>query len=169
MNRSTLVYALMFSLTVNVAAAVAVASTLWRREARAEISSYGSKPIAKFVQEDLNLDAKVTVQILALLDRTRSEVDQLRGVMSSRRSEMIRLVAAGQTEKEALTAKVDEITLIHGQVRKKTVLTLLTISESLDHQRRERFGKYLEERAAACGHGGRGSGRWPLWDLRGER
>ncbi len=149
MRRKTLIYVLTFSLALNGATAVAFVFFWWQNQTLAALS-LGQKPIRSFLQQDMNLTTEQLRGILGDIDRNKQEVTALRGLMDSKRVEMIGLICAAPVNKDAVTTKMDEVSHIQGKIRSAAVTTVITILESLPPESRDTFRAYLQARGRAC-------------------
>ncbi len=149
MRRKWLIYLLTFSLALNGATVAAFIFSWWQSQTLAA-ASVGQKSIKSFLQEDLSLRGEQSSRILNQIDRSKQEAAALRTLMVSKQSEMISLITAIPVNKDAVTAKMDEITRIQCQIRSAAVETIIAILESLPPESRDKFGAYLQARGRAC-------------------
>lgn len=149
MRRKWLIYLLTFSLALNGATVAAFIFSWWQNQTLAAVS-VGQKSIKSFLQEDLSLRSEQSSQILNQIDRSKQEAAALRALIGSKRSEMISLITAIPVNKDAVAAKMDEITRIQCQIRSAAIKTIIAILESLPPESRDKFGAYLQARGRAC-------------------
>jgi Spy/CpxP family protein refolding chaperone len=168
-NRTVLVSILAFSLALNVATALTLCFSLWKGQAQAAEIALGQKPMRKFLQEDLTLSGDRAAHLLKMVDQKRSGLQELRRALESARSEMMDLVSAPSVDWSAVSAKVEAMNRIQGEIRYETVRTIADISGSLSPEDRKRFGAYLQARACVCGPSGPGFGKGPFGDPKADR
>jgi Spy/CpxP family protein refolding chaperone len=149
MRRKWLIYLLTFSLALNGATAAAFVFFWWQSRTPAAVS-LGQKPIRSFLKEDLNLTNERSSQILGQIDQSKREVAALRGLMDSKRTEMISLITSAPVNKDVVETKVGEINHIQGKIRLAAVKTVITILESLPRESRDKFKAYLQTRGRIC-------------------
>jgi len=149
MRKKWVIYVLTFSVALNAATATAFLLSWWHNQTLAAIS-LGQKPVKVFLQEDLNLTGEQSRQILGQIDRSKQEVAALRGLMDSKRAEMIGLIASTPANKDAVETKMEEVSRIQGQIRSAAVATVITILDTLPPEAKDKFRAYLQARGRAC-------------------
>jgi len=142
-------YVLTFSVALNVATAAAFLLSWWHNQTLAAIS-LGQKPVKVFLQEDLNLTSEQSQQIMGHIDRSKQEAAALRGLMDSKRAEMIGLITSTPVNKDAIETKMQEVSRIQGKIRSAAVTTVTTILETLPPEAKDKFRAYLQARGRAC-------------------
>ena len=159
MKRTPLIYLLIFSLALNGAAAGTLVFSLWKNQAYAKGITFAQKPVMHFLREDLSLTAEQTSRVLEQIEHTKPQFVQLRNLMDSNRSEMMRLISTTPVNMAAVESKVSEINRIQGEIRLVAVGTVIKIVESLPPEAKSKFGAYLQERGRICDGCGPGTGR----------
>jgi Spy/CpxP family protein refolding chaperone len=149
MRKKWLIYLLTFSLALNGATAFAFIFFWWQSPSLAAVS-LGQKPIRNFLQEDMNLTNEQSNKILVHIDRSKQQVATLRGLMDSKRAEMIDLICSPPINKKAVALKMEEINGIQREIRSTAVKTVITILEALPPESRNKFGAFLQARGRAC-------------------
>ena len=149
MRRNVLTYLLIFSLALNGATAAAFLFFWWQNRSEAAVS-LDQKPIQSFLQEDMNLTTEQSNRILGRIDQSKQEVAALRGLMASKRAEMISLICSVPINKDAVAAKMNQINHVQRNIRSAAVKTVITILESLPPESRGKFRAYLQARGRAC-------------------
>ena len=149
MRRKWLIYLLTFSLAVNGATAIAFVFFQWQSQTSAAVS-LGQKPIRIFLKEDMNLTNEQSNKILGRIDRSKQQLAALRGLMNSKRSQMIDLICSIPMNKKAVALKVQEIDGIQRELRSTAVKDVITILEALPPESRDKFGAFLQARGRAC-------------------
>ncbi|MBI5571755.1 MAG: periplasmic heavy metal sensor [Desulfomonile tiedjei] len=150
MNRTHLIYLLIFSLALNGAAAATIAFHQLTGHVQAEGASFAQKPVADFLRENLGLTNEQTSRVLERIDRTKAQSIRLRDLMSLRRTEMVSLISTVPVDRTAVEAKISEINHIQGQLRVMAAGTIIGVTESLPPDARQKFGAYLRERGRLC-------------------
>lgn len=149
MRRKPLIYLLIFSLALNGATAAAFLFFWWQSSSLVAVS-LGQKPIRSFLKDDMSLTNEQSNRIAGQIDRSKQEVGALRGLMASKRAEMMSLVCASPVNKDAVAAKMNEINHIQRKIRSAAVTTVIAIIESLPTESRDKFRAYLQARGRAC-------------------
>jgi len=159
MKRTPLIYLLTFSLAINGAVAATLVFSWWKDQEHAKEITLAQKPVIHFLREDLSLTPEQTSRVVEEIDRTKPQFLQLRNLMDSNRSEMMRLISTTPVNMATVESKVNEINRIQGEIRLIAVGTVIRIVESLPSQAKSKFGAYLQERGRICDGCGPGTGK----------
>lgn len=169
MNRSTLLYILIFSLMLNAAVVGSAVVLWWKKPAQASESSLCLKSVQQFIKEDLKLDAAKTVQLIAMANRKREEIQNLRISMQALRSEMMELISAESLDEAAVEHRLVQMDQMQFQVRRSGIGTLTQIAQMLGPEDRKEFGAYLKQRICGCGPLSPGGRKGPFEEDSGGR
>jgi hypothetical protein len=159
MNRTSLMYLLIFSLALNGAAAATIAVHQLKDHVQTGEISFAQKPVADFLRENLGLTNEQTSRVLAHIDRTKAQSIRLRDLMSLSRSEMVSLISTVPVNRTDVEAKISEINRVQGELRLMAAATIIGVIESLPPDARQQFGAYLRERGRLCDDCAPGTGK----------
>lgn len=136
-----------FSLTLNLAFLGAFA---YHRFVRAE--SHARNPIAPVpVYEQLDLTPQQRHAFVARREELRRQIGRLGGEFARLQGELIDLVAAPTSDRDAIDTKQEEIRLIQASVQSEVIEHLLAEAALLRPEQRQRFFALVKERIATTG------------------
>ncbi|MBI5251989.1 MAG: periplasmic heavy metal sensor [Desulfomonile tiedjei] len=166
MNRSALLYVLIFSLMLNAAVLGSAAVVWWKRPAEASESSLSSKSVQQFIKEELKLEAAKADELRTKVKSEREEIDKLRSKILSLRSELMESITAENIEPSEVESKLSQMDQLQFQVRRAGVGILSQVAQSLGPEDRKKFRAYLKERMIGCGPMG---GKSPFGEITDRR
>lgn len=150
MNRTAVLYVLIFSLMLNAAAIGSAAFFWWKSLAHASEVPSTSKSLEQFIREDLKLEPSKAEGLMNTMNRRRDEIQKLRSNVRFLRSALMETITSESVNPSDVDNRLSEMGNMQLQIRRACIGTLSEIARSLESEDRKRFGIYLKGRICGC-------------------
>lgn len=160
MSRDNLKIALVLSLVFNVAVLGAFAYGLIRGIGS---DRFGQPPgcgpgdpfgrhTARFARQ-MGIPRERAMHFSRLMADSTEGMRDLRTDLQQARGELVALIGASEPDEKAIMAKVDEISVLQGQLERKLIHRVLGASSTLRPRERERLMRVIRVRCGGCDSG----------------
>jgi Spy/CpxP family protein refolding chaperone len=168
MDRNSLKIALILSLAFNVAVIAAFAYGYVRRSAPEGFGPHFGGPRSDMLgrrcshlARQIGIPAERAERFSHMMADSSGGMRDLRAHLQKSRCELVELIGAREPDEKAIMAKVDEISIIQGQLEKRLIQRTLGISSTLNPEERKRFMRMIR---VTCGPFDRGIPKRPETD-----
>jgi Spy/CpxP family protein refolding chaperone len=141
MKEKLIIFSLIFSLTINVAALITM-GYFWGKDytSKKEISTAdGSSPLIS----GLSLDTRQRGKMQKLRQSFQEETSPMRNSLITKREELVTLLNAEKLDRSAIGQKLKEINEVQYQIQEAVVDNLLEEKTYLNPRQQKRYGEFI--------------------------
>ena len=141
MKEKLIIFVLIFSLTVNVAALITM-GYFWGKDSTGKkgISTTGGpSPLIN----GLSLDNRQRGKMRRLRQSFQEETSPMRNSLITKREELVTLLNSEELDRSAIEQKLKEINQVQFQIQEAVIDNLLEEKASLNPQQQKRYGEFI--------------------------
>ena len=141
MKEKLIIFILIFSLTVNVAALITM-GYLWGKD---NVVKQGSSMVdgPSSLLSGLALDTRQRGKMRSLRQSFQEETSPMRNTLISKREELVTLLNGETLDRSAIEQKLKEINEIQYQIQEAVIDNLLEEKASLNPRQQKRYGEFI--------------------------
>ena len=163
MKEKLIVFLLIFSMTINVAALVTM-GYFWGGGERSREAVFRESDKPSLLREELSLDEMQQRKMRGMRGSLFEEIQPVRDEMEAKREDLVNLLTTDEPDRRAIGQKIGEINVLQSQVQRAVIDTLLREKEFLNPMQQKEYFDVISRRLCPnrflMGRGrGRGIGR----------
>ena len=141
MREKLIIFILIFSLTVNVAALITM-GYFWGKDNTGEQGASRVDGPPQLIS-DLSLDIRQRGKMRSLRQSFQEEISPMRNTLITRREELVTLLNSETLDRSAIEQKLQEINQVQYQIQEAVVDNLLEEKASLNPRQQKRYGEFI--------------------------
>ena len=159
MKEKLIIFLLIFSLTVNIAALITM-GYFWGRGERSSEAIFRASGESPRLGSRLSLDKVQQRKMLGMRGSLLNEINPIRGDLEAKREDLIDLLTLKEPDRSAINQKIGEINTLQSQIQHAVIDNLLREKEFLNPQQQKQYFDVISK--SICPNRffmGRGQGR----------
>ena len=145
MKEKLIIFLLIFSLTVNVAALITM-GYFWGRGERSREAVFRGRDKPPLLRGELSLDEIQQRKMRGMRGSLFEEIKPVRDEMEAKREDLVNLLTTEEPDLRAIDQKIGEINVLQSQVQHAVIDTLLREKDFLDPKQPEQYFDVISRR-----------------------
>ena len=141
MREKLIIFILIFSLTVNVAALITM-GYFWKKDNTVKQGTSRIDGPPQLIS-DLSLDTRQRGKMRSLRQSFQEETSPMRNTLITRRDELVTLLNSETLDRSAIEQKLQEINEVQYQIQEAVIDNLLEEKASLNPRQQKRYGEFI--------------------------
>ena len=141
MKEKLIIFILIFSLTINVAALITMGYFWGKDNTGKQVTSTVDGP-SPFIS-GLSLDARQRGKMRSLRQSFQEETSPMRNTLITKREELVTLLNSETLDRNAIEQKLQEVNEIQYQIQEAVIDNLLEEKASLNPRQQKRYGEFI--------------------------
>ena len=145
MKEKLIIFLLIFSLTINIAALVTM-GYFWGRGERSREAVFRENDKSPLLREELSLDEMQQRKMRGMRGSLFEEIQPVRDEMEAKREDLVNLLTTDEPDRRAIGQKIGEINVLQSQVQRAVIDTLLREKEFLNPMQQKEYFDVISRR-----------------------